>query len=197
MKMKTFNKINFILILVLALFASCESTESTIELKTLEEYKTELNDFVVREKATVANCVVGYNKGDFRSSINYDAFKDAYSTALSNAETVLKKTDLSIADIVGANKMLGASGKDFTSSLWISDRRPLNDAIVEAEALYNNTEEGSNAGQAPAAAKAAFLTAINAAKTVRGATATIERQVEAAVKKLADDRALFVNSIAK
>lgn len=195
--MKTFNKINFVLIIVLVLLVSCQNNEPIYTLKTLEEYKMELNDFVVREKAIVANCVVGYNKGDFRSSINYDAYKDAYSNALNNAETVLKKADLSIADIVGANKMLGASGKDFTSSLWISDRRPLNDAIIEAEALLNNTQEGTSAGQAPAAAKSAFLTAINAAKTIRGATATIERQVEAAVKKLAEDKAVFIGGIVK
>ena len=88
--MKTFNKINFVLIIVLVLLVSCQNNEPIYTLKTLEEYKMELNDFVVREKAIVANCVVGYNKGDFRSSINYDAYKDAYSNALNNAETVLK-----------------------------------------------------------------------------------------------------------
>ena len=180
-------------------FYGCTADEGETEIisKTLDQYKQELSQFVASEKDLVEKCVVGYNKNDFKSSAIFDVTKSAYLTVLTTAETTLKKTDLTIADIVAINKTLTIPGKAFVSNLWISDRRPLNDAIVAAEELNTNTPEGTAKGQVPAAVKTTFTDAINLAKTVRGAASTIERQVTEAVEKLAAAKQIFQNAIVK
>lgn len=180
-------------------FYGCTADEGETEIisKTPDQYKLELSQFVASEKAIVEKCVVGYNKGDFKSSTIFEATRSAYLVVLVAAETALEKPDLTIADIVAVNKTLAIPGKAFVSNLWISDRRPLNDAIVAAEELNTNTPEGTAKGQAPAAAKTAFTDAITLAKTVRGSSITIDRQVTEAVEKLAVAKQIFQNAIVK
>lgn len=201
--MRILNKNSYIYILTLLLgsvfsFTACSTDEETeIVPKTLEEYKTEMSQFVNSEKTKVENCVVGYNKGDFKSTTNFDAYCANYLTVLASAEAVLAKPDVTIADIVNANKTLAVPGKNFTSNLWISDRRPLNDLIISAEALNAATTVGTEAGQVPETAKNDFTTAITAAKAVRGASTTIERQVLEAIEKLESAENTFKSAIIK
>ncbi len=177
---------------------SCAKEEETIIIpKTLEQYKQELLSFVNSQTEIVNNCVVGYNKGDFRSSTNYDAYTTAYKAKLAAALVVLQKTDLTIAQVVQVNTSLAADGKNFQTNLYISDRRPLNDLIVECEALNTATLEGTGTGQVPTAAKTEFTAAIAAAKIVRNATTTIERQVADEVTKLTAAKQSFQNAIIK
>jgi hypothetical protein len=180
-------------------FSACKSNdgEEVIVPKSLEQYKLEMTLFVASEKAIVEKCVVGYNKGDFKSTTNYDIYKAGYLEVLVAAEAVLGKTDVTIAEIVAANKTLTTPGKAFNGSLWISDRRPLNDAIVAAETLDAATLEGNEKGQAPTQAKKAFADALLLAKTVRGASTTIDRQVTEAVTKLGEAKQVFLNAIIK
>ncbi len=187
-----------LIVSIVILFTACSTDdESTITPKTLEQYKLELTTFISSEKNIVEICVVGYNKGDFKSTTNFDAYKSAYLTALSAAEASLAKSDLTIANVIDANKSLAVPGKAFTSSLWISDRRPLNDAIVDAETLNTATLVGTAKGEVTQEAKTAFTTAITAAKTVRGASTTIERQVSEAVNTLSEAKQAFTNAIIK
>ncbi|MCE5331789.1 MAG: hypothetical protein LLF95_06580 [Bacteroidales bacterium] len=201
--MRILNKNSHIYILTLLLgslfsFTACSTDEETeIVPKTLEEYKTEMSQFVSSEKIKVENCVVGYNKGDFKSTTNFDAYRANYLTVLVSAEAVLAKPDVTIADIVNANKTLAVPGKNFTSSLWISDRRPLNDLIISAETLNAATTVGTEAGQVSETAKNDFTTAITAAKAVRGASTTIERQVLEAIEKLKSAENTFKSAIIK
>ena len=176
---------------------SGESDETEMTPKTIDQYKSELIQFVKSEKTIVDACVVGYNKGDFKSLTTYDTFKADYLAVLVAAETALARDNLTIPDIVAINKSLSGPGKAFTSNLWISDRRPLNDAIVAAEELNTATPEGTAKGEAPPAAKTAFTAAITAAKTVRGAGTTIDRQVTEAVTKLNEAKQVFLNAIVK
>jgi len=113
------------------------------------------------------------------------------------AEATLTKPELTIANIIESNKSLAVPGKAFTSSLWISDRRPLNDAIVDAETLNTTTLVGTAKGEVAQDAKTAFSTAITEAKTIRGASTTIERQVSAAVTALSEAKLAFTNAIIK
>lgn len=199
--MKLFNKkfnLPVLLLGFLFAFTSCATEEETVIIpKTLEQYKQEMTQFVASEKAKVQNCVIGYNKGDFKSTTNFDVYPADYLVVLVAAEAVLAKPDVTIAQIVAANKTLAVTGKNFTGSLWISDRRPLNDAIVAAEILNTATLAGTEIGQVSAEAKTAFATAITAAKAVRGASTSIDRQIADAVSKLEGAKVVFQNAIVK
>jgi hypothetical protein len=202
--MKLIYKDNFLLLLAVLLgiaigFTNCSADNGETEIipKTLEQYKLEITQFVVSEKTIVEKCVVGYNKGDFKTSANFDTYKAAYMAVLAAAEAELAKQGITVPEIVAVNKTLSAPGKAFTGNLWISDRRPLNDAIVAADELFLATPEGTEKGQVPATAKTAFNGAITAAKTVRGATATIDRQVTDAVAVLDAARQAFLKAIVK
>jgi hypothetical protein len=198
-KMKIRNIFRLILFTgVAAILWSCAGEDETVIVpKTLEQYKQEMLTFINAQILIVDNCVVGYNKGDFRSSTNYDPYTTAYKARLTTALTNLQKPDLTIAQVVQINTSLSVDGKNFQSSLYISDRRPLNDVIVECEALNNATLTGTAVGQASAEAKTAFANAIAAAKVVRNATTTIERQVAAEVTKMNAAKQTFQNAIVK
>lgn len=179
-------------------FVGCATDEETVIIpKNLEQYKQEMTQFVVSEKAKVENIEIGYNKGNFKSTTNFDVYPADYLAVLVAAEAVLAKPDVTIADIISANKTLAPAGKNFTGSIWISDRRPLNDAIVSAEILNTATLEGTEIGQASTEAKTTFTEAITAAKAVRGSSATIDRQVAEAVTKLEEAKTVFQNAIVK
>ncbi len=202
MKFKTHQTVICLLLSITLLsggFSGCTGDEGETEVipKTLEEYKQELTRFVEAEKAIVEKCVVGYNKGDYKSAATYEETLSAYHGVLLAAEESLKKADLTIAEVVNINKTLASPGKAFVSNLWISDRRPLHEAIVSAEELNTNTAEGTAKGQAPPAAKTAFTDAITAAKAVRGSSYTIDRQVTEAVDKLSAARQAFLNAVVK
>lgn len=197
--MKALKFLNILIIsgFVFAAFSCAKEEETVIIPKTLEQYKQEMLSFVNSQIEIVNNCVVGYNKGDFRSSTNYEPYITAYKAKLTAALAVLQKADLTIAQVVQVNTSLAADGKNFQTNLYISDRRPLNDAIVECEALNTATPEGSAVGQVPTAAKTTFVAAIAAAKIVRNATTTIERQVAEEVTKLTTAKQAFQNAIIK
>ncbi|MDX9748336.1 MAG: hypothetical protein RBT57_07525 [Paludibacter sp.] len=189
---------NILLLIVLSAFFACTTDEETVIVpKTLEQYKKEMQDFVTSQLNIVNACVVGYNKGDFRSSTNYDAYTAAYRAKLTAAQTELSKTGLTIQDVVKVNTSLATDGKNFQTNLYISDRRPLNDVVVACEALNTATPEGTAQGQVPAAAKLAFTNAIAAAKVVRNATTTVERQVTEEVGKLNSAKKAFEDAIVK
>lgn len=179
-----------------AFFTGCADEEG-ITPKTTDQYRQELSGFIASEKSAVEKCVVGYNKGDFKTAAIFETTKTAYLAVLTAAGSALDKADITISDIIGIQKTLATPGKAFVSNLWISDRRPLNDAIVSAEELNNNTAEGTGKGQAPPAAKTTFADAISQAKAVRGASTTIDRQVTEAVEKLSAARLVFQNAIIK
>ncbi len=182
----------------MALLCSCSVEEETVIVpKTLDQYKQEMLNFVNSQLNIVNSCVLGFNKGDFRSTTNFVPFTSAYKARLTTALANLQKPDLTIAQVVQINTSLSVDGKSFQSNLYISDRRPLNDVIVECETLDIATPVGTAVGQAPAAAKTAFATAIAAAKVVRNATTTIERQVAEEVAKMNAAKLVFQNAIVK
>ncbi len=93
-------------------FYSC-TEEKVVVPKTLEQYKAELSELVTSEKAIVENCVVGYNKGDFRDALLYPEAIANYMAVILEAEAVLAKPDLSIADIMDANYNLSWTRQNF------------------------------------------------------------------------------------
>lgn len=187
----------FTLIVGLVLSIGSCSKDEEIVPKILEEYKTELSAIVTSEKAKVENCVVGYDKGNFKTELNYLDFKYNYMVALVSAEAVLVKSDLTIADLFTANKELTAPGKAFNDNLFISDRRPIHELIVFCDTLRAHTPEGILAGQAPADARNTFMAAVTKAKSVRSSTYTIERQVLEAVEVLKKALEVFQAAIIK
>lgn len=189
---------SIICLVALSTLMACTTDEETVVIpKTLEQYKQEMQAFVTSQLNIVTGCVVGYNKGDFRSSTNYDAYTQAYKDILTAAQTVLAKPDLSISDIVKLNTSLSVDGKNFQSNLYISDRRPLNDVVVVCEALNTATLEGAAKGEVSADAKLTFTTAIAASKIVRNASSTVERQVAEEVVKLNAAKKAFEDAIIK
>jgi hypothetical protein len=178
---------------------ACNTDDETVVPKTLEQYKLELSDIISSEKVEVENCVVGYNKGDFKvaSQAFFVEYTTAYMDSLLAAEEVLAKTDLTIADIVDANEAITVPGENFNDNRFLSDRRPLNDVIAICDTLVAHTPEGTEVGQCPAEPRNAFRAAISAAKTVRGAGTTIDRQVTEAVDKLNLALTVFEEAIIK
>jgi hypothetical protein len=179
-------------------FVACDAdSEDEVIPKTLDEYKTELSDLITSEKAIVQKCIVGYNKGDFKDGTLFTDYTYNYMAALVEAEKILAKPDLTIANVMTANKLISPSGKLFNDNLFISDRRPLNNLIGVCDTLYVHTPEGNQPGMAPAEARSQFKSDISAAKTVRDRSSTIERQVTEAVEELTKDLATFKMAIIK
>ncbi|MCU0474382.1 MAG: hypothetical protein MUC93_13640 [Bacteroidales bacterium] len=177
-------------------FTACSSDEEIIP-KTLEEYQTELSAIITSEIAKVQNCVVGYDKGNFKSELLFADYRYNYMSALVSAEATLAKPDLTIVDIVAANKAIAVPGKAFNDNLYISDRRPIHELIVICDTLIAHTPEGIAVGQAPAAERNTFIAAISRAKTIRSTSTTIERQVLEAVEVLNQALTVFQSAIIK
>lgn len=199
MNMKSINFIKTLLfIAVLSVTTACSNDAETVIIpKTLAEYKQEFHDFVTSQLEIVENCEWGYNKGDFRSKTNFDAYTTAYKTQLEAALLVLQQENLTIADIIKANSTLAVAGKNFQNNLYISDRRPLHEVIVVCEALNEEIVVGSSTGQVDNDAKVEFTAAIEKAKVIRNATTTVERQVAEAVDELNQAKAEFEAAIIK
>ncbi len=191
-------KVQTLLFALTISFVGCTTDEETVIVpKTPEQYKTEFGSFVSSEKTKVETCVVGFDKGNFRTSTKFDALKADYLTVLNGAETILAKTDVTIPDIINANKTLGTPGKAFAAEYFLTDRRALNDLVVACEALSTATVEGTAVGQVPTAAKTAFTTAITAAKTTRSLVTAIDRVITEAVDKLKAAKTTFEAAIIK
>jgi hypothetical protein len=202
------NKTKTTVLLACALFAmtcvvfnSCQtSDEPTVVVpKTLDQYKAEFGQFVDSQIVAATTCVVGYNKGNFKvtSQSKFSQYQSAYLTVLNSAKAVLAKTDLKISDIVQANTSLTTAGKNFTGSLWISDRRPLNDSITVCNTLNTATLAGTSTGQVPQDAKTTFTAAIATAVATRDAATTIDRQVKDGVTALSAAKTAFKSAIIK
>lgn len=181
-------------------FFSCTSDEETIIVpKTLAEYKAQFSAFVTTEKAVVDSCVIGYNKGNFRvsSTSSFDSYKTAYLTVLNAALVVLNDSNVTIEKIVTSNKTLATPGKAFNNSLFISDRRTLNDSIVVADALKTATLVGTAVNEVADSSKVTFTAAITKAKATRDAFTSIQRQVDNAVLELGLAKTVFMEAIIK
>jgi hypothetical protein len=201
--MKTINKFGYLIILIhitVIGFVSCsKDRETEVIPKTLEEYKQQMSQFITSEKSITEACKIGYNKGDFKvgSTSNFTPYKTAYLSALTIADTLVNRAGVTIAEIMASNKLLTTPGKNFNGSRFISDRRPLVDPIIAAEALNTATTVGTATGQVPQDAKTAYTTAITTAKATRDATTTIDRQVTDGVKLLDQATTTFKAAIIK
>lgn len=201
--MKTIYKYRYFFILLgiaACGFISCSKEQETVIVpRTTEDYRLQMSQFVNSEKAIVESCVIGYDKGNFKVSAtsNFNTYKTAYLTVLNSANLVLSNDSVTIAIIVAANKTLAQPGKNFNGSLFISDRRPLVDPIIAAEALNASTPVGTIPGQVPQDAKTAYTSAITAAKATRDASITIDRQVQDGVKILEKATTTFNTAIIK
>ena len=202
--MKTINKYSYFFILLVLLaaigFVSCAKDEGTVIVpRTTEDYKLQMSQFVNSEKSVVESCVLGYDKGNFKisSTSNFVTYKTAYLAVLDSANIVLSNDSVTITQIVNTNKAIVQRAKNFNGSLFISDRRPLADPIVVAETLNAATTVGTDPGQVPQDAKTAYTSAITAAKTIRDASATIDRQVLDGVKILDEATTTFNAAIIK
>lgn len=179
-------------------FSSCDAdSEDVVVLKTLEEYKSELSEIISTEKAKVLSTVVGYNKGDFRSATLFPADSADYMDALLEAEQILNKADLTIADVMEANYIITGPGNSFNAEIFISDRRPLHERIVYADTLRVHTPIGTEVGSAPEEAHNTFVEALDVAKFWRSSSITIERQVTEAVDTLNFKLSIFEAAIIK
>lgn len=179
-------------------FIACNADDEVEVIpKTLEEYKAELSAIVSSEKIIVQNCVVGYNKGDFKTELLFPEITYDYIVALMEAEQVLEKADLTIADIFAANKAITPPGKAFNDNIWTSDRRPIHERIIYCDTLRVHTPEGFEVGMCPPEPRNAFIEAISKAKSVRSASSTIERQVIQAVDELNLALGIFEEAIIK
>lgn len=79
----------------------------------------------------------------------------------------------------------------------VSRRSALNDSIVSAQTLYNNTVAGTAKGQVPSSIKTTFNTAIGAAISSRDTPTTIDTDISASTFNLAKAKLIFTNGIIK
>lgn len=176
---------------------SCDSSDELVP-KTLEQYKSELSEIVSSEKVVVSNCVMGYDKGNFKiDTLLYLESTTDYKNALNSADSILALNELTIAGVMDANYLISKPGNTFHANIWISDRRPLQEAIVYCDTLWVHTPEGTDPGMAPKEALDRFGDAISIAKSIRGSSTTIERQVTAATEELNLELKVFEEAIIK
>lgn len=190
----------FTLILIVGVgFSACSEDDTAVVPKTLEQYKNELSDFVSHEKEAVENCVVGYDKGNFKvfNETDYDTITTRYMDSLLLAERILAKPDLTIDSIFYANWALTTPGDVFWENVFISDRRPLQERIVYCDTLRAHTPVGSEPGNAPPEADSVFGAAISDARYWRNLASTIDRQVAAEVDSLNQELEIYEEAIIK
>ncbi len=186
-----------LLLLITLAFSACTMVDelTVIRPKTLEEYKVQMIDFLAKEKMVVDSAKVGYNKGNFRTVTDSTTVKSNYLNAIIAAQAAVNNVDATIAQIALADKSLAIPGKAFWLTLWISDRRELNDSIVAATALNTITIAGDSAGRVLNDSKTAFSTAISKATATRGASTSVELQIKTAITMLTEAKKTFVAAI--
>lgn len=201
--MKQTNKISLLVILTIIFgfgFSSCTVDEPIVVVpKTVDQYIAQFSAYVASERTFLDNCVVGYNKGDFTpvSTTSFNTYTSNYRVALQADSAVIVKPNVSIDELVAANTALATPGKAFWGKINISDRRPLNDLIVEVTTLNTSTLVGTAVGQVSQDAKNTLTTAIGTATTTRDALTTIDRQVAEGVTALNAAKDAFTNAIVK
>ncbi|MBP1962960.1 glycoside hydrolase family 2 TIM barrel-domain containing protein [Paenibacillus aceris] len=115
-------------------------------------------------------------------------------------ETVTQSTytDISVSDLVVADNQ-GAEGNVIGTQFRVQFEQIHKDALItaiaDAQAKYDGAVEGSNAGQYPAAAKAAFLAAIQKAAAVANDAASNQSQVDQALIDLTAAVQAFESSV--
>lgn len=202
MKRIDIKPIILLFVLTLALgFTSCNDEENAVTPKTLEQYKSETLSYINAELTSTNACVLGFNKGDFKSTTtntpNFEPYKANYLKALNAAKAKVEKSDITIPEIIKAQSSLTSSGKAFNDSRWNSDRRVLNDLIVEITSLNSATTVGTSSGMVPQTAKDSLTAALTAAKSVRDSGVSNQRIVDDAAKTLKEAKATFQAAIIK
>ena len=101
-------------------FSACTKDEAVVP-KTVEEYLDELRIIVNTDKAAVENCVVGYNKGDFKvfEETNFDTVTNRYMDSLLLAEEIMAIPDVTIEELFYANWALTTPGNEYWSRVFI------------------------------------------------------------------------------
>ena len=178
---------------------SCAKDEEATPPKTIEQHRQELTQFATTEKTMVEAVVIGYDKGNFMvaQTSTFTSKKTAYLKVLDAALVLVTSPSLTMKNITDTYKSFGVPGQAFQNSLFISDRRPLQDLIVPCEALNAATTVGTAPGQVSQEAKTAFTNAITAAKKTRDLSTTIDRQVADGVTALQKAKTDFEAAIIK
>ena len=186
-----------ITVLISICFSACTMKDelTVIPPKSLEEYKVQMTEFLLKEEMAIDTAKVGYNKYNFKSLADSTANKGNYLAVVVAAQAIVSSPTVTITQIANADKTLATAGKVFWASLWISDRRALNDSIVAATALNNSIIAGALAGQVLNDAKTAFSTAITKATATRGATTSVDMQIKTAISLLSEAKKTFVAAI--
>jgi hypothetical protein len=202
MKKIKLNKYMLVLPVLISLiigFSSCTKDEEPAPPKTVEQHKQELTQFATSEKAMVDSTVIGYNKKNFMvaSTSKFASQKTAYLKVLDAALVLVTSPSLTMKNITDTYKSFGIPGQAFQFSLFICDRRPLNDLIVPCQALNAATTVGTATGQVSQEAKTAFTNAITAAIKTRDLLTTIDRQVADGVTALQKAKTDFEAAIIK
>lgn len=181
-------------------FIGCDvDSEDPVTPKTLQQYKADLSAIVTPEKVAVQNCVLGYNKGNFKVKAEefYIEYTTAYMDALVSAENVLADPNATIADVMDANYALSDPGKSFNDNVFLTDRRELQELIVYCDTLRAHTPEGTEVGQCPPEPRNNFIAAISTAKGWRDRHTTLDRQVTEAIDELNLELVIFEEAIIK
>ena len=186
------------LILLMGIVIGC-TEEDMVDPKTAEEYKDELSIIVSTEKVAVENCVVGYNKGDFKvfEETDFDTVTNRYMDSLMVAEEIMAIPGVTIEELYYANWAITTPGDEFWNRVFLSDRRPLQEVIVYCDTLRVHTPVGTDPGQAPHEADSVFSAAISHARYWRNLGTTIDRQVTAEVDSLNQELEIYEEAIIK
>ncbi len=188
----------FSLLLVLITgFSACTMKDelTVVPLKSLEQYKSEMNSYLAGQKLALDTTRVGNNKNNYKSALDSTTVKPSYLAAVDSLKRLLNKPDVTIAQITAGDKYLATPGKAFWAAIWICDRRALSDSILIATNLNTATVQGTLGGQVLPDVKAAFTAAISKATAVKTATTTVDLGVKMATDSLSKAKKIFIAAI--
>ncbi|MEK4425617.1 S-layer homology domain-containing protein [Solibacillus sp. FSL K6-1523] len=155
----------------------------------------DLNKAITKAKSLLANTEEGTGVGQVS-----EAAKNALSQAVTDAQAVANKADVTQAEVDAAKNALNQAIAAFEDEI-VKDPAvnlgDLNQAITKAKSLLANTEEGTGVGQVSEAAKNALSQAVTDAQAVANKADVTQAEVDAAKDALNQAIAAFEDEIVK
>ncbi|MDF2922411.1 MAG: Ig domain protein [Paenibacillaceae bacterium] len=116
-------------------------------------------------------------------------------SAASAGQTIVTLTDMVVAGANNPALTVNTAGAEYALTIAIADRTTLGQQIASALSLHDAAVEGDAAGQYPSGAKAALLTAIQAASAVYQQTVATQQEVNDALAALTAAVHVFTASV--
>ncbi len=180
--------------------AAISSFYNAIIPSDLETYKAKCFSYIKDQLVLCYNVKVGYGFNEYVPYV-YNNYLTALRADSILADPASSKQATSVEIMARGMITLGSnvppSGPRVNFTPSISYRITLNDSIIAAQTLYNNTTPGTAKGQVAPSVKTTFKTAIDAATTSRDTPTTTDANISVAVVNLEKAKLIFISAIVK